>query len=50
MVGTLKELANIGHFLNPIREVLCFYDGSELKRILHITTFFVTTFFVVQKW
>ena len=47
MVGTLNKLSYILHLFYSISEVLSINNCSEFKRILHITTFFVTTFFVV---
>ena len=48
MIGTIHKLADVSDFFHPVSEILLFHDCSEFKGILHITTFFVTTFFVVQ--
>ena len=36
------------HFLYPVRKVFLLHDSPELKRVLYITHFFVTTIFVMQ--
>jgi len=47
MICTMNELADIFHFVYSVCEVICIHDCTVFKGILHITTFFVTTFFVV---
>ena len=47
VISALYKLLNIGDLIYPVGEVLCLYNGAEFKRVLHITFFFVTTFFVV---
>ena len=47
MIGAIKKLANIAYFLTPVSKKLCLDDCTEFKRIFHVTTFSVTTFFVV---
>lgn len=46
MVLLFRSAAKISLRLSDC-EVFSLYDSSKFKRILHITTFFVTTFFVV---
>ena len=55
-VGGLKgcEMKEVGEFgeervglAGGVGEVLRLYNSAEFKRVLHITYFFVTTFFVV---
>ncbi len=48
MVGTFHELLYISDLLHSVSEVVFLYDSAEFKRILHITHFFVTIFFVVN--
>ena len=45
-VGSYRRV-KICHFFYPVCDELSLHNCLEFKRILHITTFFVTTFFVV---
>ena len=47
MVCAINEMTDIRNLIYSVCEVLSLHDSPEFKRILHITTFFVTTFFVV---
>ena len=47
VVRTIHELTDIPHFIHPVSEELLLDDCPEFERIIHITIFFVTIFFVV---
>ena len=47
MICAPYKLLNIGDLVHSVGEVLRLYNSAEFKRVLHITYFFVMTFFVV---
>jgi hypothetical protein len=47
MVRTIYKIFYVLHLIYSVGKVFIFHDNTEFKRILHITTIFVTTFFVV---
>ena len=47
MICTIQKMTDRCYLFYPICEVFFLNNCSEFKGILHITTFFVTTFFVV---
>ena len=48
MICAVHKLLDIGDLFHPVREIFFLDDRAELERVLHITHFFVTTFFVMQ--